>query len=189
MASLYGFDASQVPEQQEFTALPEGQYVVIATASEMKPTKNGLGEFLQFTFEVLDGPMKGRKVWARLNLKNPNATAVDIAQRELGSICRAVGVIKPNDSAELHNKPLLVTVKVEIDDRRRESNSITKYESVNGAAPAAAPAYAPNPGVAPAQAPAAAAPWGAPVPGERGTPAFPPNSTEYASTMASAPWK
>ena len=72
MASLYGFDASQVPEQQEFTALPEGQYVVIATASEMKPTKNGNGEFLQFTFEVLDGPMKGRKVWARLNLKNPN---------------------------------------------------------------------------------------------------------------------
>ena len=59
MANLAGFDASQVPEQQEFSALPEGQYVVIATASEMKPTKSGNGQFLQFTFEVLDGPQKG----------------------------------------------------------------------------------------------------------------------------------
>jgi hypothetical protein len=133
----------------EFTALPDGQYVVIATASEMKPTKNGQGQFLQFTFEVLDGPQKGRKVWARLNLVNQNQTAVDIAQRELGAICRAVGIIKPNDSAELHNRPLLITVAVEVDDRKREGNVIKKYEAVNAA------------GVAPVgnAAPAGAAPW------------------------------
>lgn len=169
MANLAGFDASQVPEQQEFSALPEGQYVVIATASEMKPTKSGTGQFLQFTFEVLDGPQKGRKLWARLNLVNPNQTAVDIAQRELGAICRAVNVIKPSDSAELHNKPMLITVAVEIDDRKRESNIIKKYEPVSagaGAPAAAAPTSsggAPWSGqAAPAAAPAAAAgtpPW------------------------------
>lgn len=150
MALLQGFDASQVPEQQEFSALPEGAYVVIATASEMKPTKSGQGEFLQFTFEVLDGPQKGRKLWARLNLKNQNQTAVDIAQRELGAICRAVGVLKPIDSAELHNRPLLITVTVERDDRNRENNAIKKYEPVNSGA--AAPMAA--------AAPAGVAPWG-----------------------------
>ena len=170
MANLAGFDASQVPEQQEFSALPEGQYVVIATASEMKPTKSGTGQFLQFTFEVLDGPQKGRKLWARLNLVNPSQTAVDIAQRELGAICRAVNVIKPSDSAELHNKPMLITVAVEIDDRKRESNIIKKYEPVSAgaAATAAAPASAGGApwggqSAAPAAAPAAAAPtppWG-----------------------------
>ncbi len=139
MANLAGFDASQVPEQQEFSALPEGQYAVIATASEMKPTKSGNGQFLQFTFEVLHGPQKGRKLWARLNLVNPNQTAVDIAQRELGAICRAVGVIKPSDSAELHNKPMCITVAVEIDDRKRESNIIKKYEAVGPGAAVAAP--------------------------------------------------
>lgn len=172
MASLNGFDASQVPEQMEFTALPEGQYVVIATASEMKPTKNGQGQFLQFTFEVLDGPRKGSKVWARLNLVNGNQTAVDIAQRELGAICRAVGIIKPNDSAELHNRPLLITVAVEVDDRKREGNVIKKYEAINaagvapvaGAAPAgAAPWGAAQQPAAQQQAPAAAAPWSAPA--------------------------
>jgi hypothetical protein len=149
LANLSGFDASQVPEQQEFSALPEGQYVVIATASEMKPTKAGTGQFLQFAFEVVDGPMKGRKLWSRLNLVNPNATAVDIAKRELGAICRAVGIIKPADSAELHNKPILVTVAVEIDDRNRENNIIKKYESVSGGVAAG--------GFAPAAAPQAAA--------------------------------
>ncbi|CAB4154643.1 Protein of unknown function DUF669 [uncultured Caudovirales phage] len=154
MADLSGFDASQVPEQQEFSALPEGQYIAIATASEKKPTKRGDGAYLQITFEVIDGPQKNRKVWARLNLWNPNQTAVDIAQRELGAICRAVGIIKPGDSAELHNKPLLLTVSVEMDDRNRESNVVKKYEPVSaggavGFAPAPAPAAAPAAAVTP----------------------------------------
>lgn len=177
MASLNGFDASQVPEQMEFTALPEGQYVVIATASEMKPTKNGQGQFLQFTFEVLDGPMKGRKVWARLNLINSNQTAVDIAQRELGAICRAVGIIKPDDSAELHNKPLLITVAVEIDERKREGNVIKKYEALNagGAAPVGN------------AAPAGTAPWGA-APPQVAQPAATTNPWS-APAAGAAPWK
>ncbi len=158
MAVLSGFDASQVPEQQEFSALPEGQYVVIATASEMKPTKRGDGAYLQIAFEVLEGTYRGRKLWARLNLKNSNQTAVDIAQRELGAICRAVGVIKPNDSGELHNKPLAVTVGVEIDDRNRENNIIKKYEPA-GAAPSAG--FSPAGAIMAAAAPAAAVtpPW------------------------------
>ena len=167
MASLFGFDASQVPEQQEFSALPEGQYAVIAISSEMKPTKAGTGQYLQIVFEVLDGPQKGRKLWARMNLVNPNQTAVEIAQRELAALCRAVGVIKPSDSAELHNKPLMVEVAVEVDDRRRESNVIKKYLPATGA-PAPQPtgqsAFAPpgqQPAPQPAPAPAAGAtpPW------------------------------
>lgn len=163
MANLAGFDASQVPEQETFSAIPEGQYVVIAVASEEKPTKAGTGTFLQFTFEVIDGPMKGRKLWARLNLNNPNQTAVDIAKRELGAICRASGIIKPTDSAELHNRPILVTVAVEVDDKRRESNVIKKYEAVGGSIAggfSAAPA-AVHPAVMAqqAQTPAGAPPW------------------------------
>lgn len=176
MASLQGFDASTVPEQESFAALPEGQYVVIATGSEMKPTKNGQGQFLQIVFEVLDGQQKGRKLWARLNLVNGNQIAVDIANRELAAICRAVGVIKPNDSAELHNRPLLVTVAVEVDDRKREGNTIKKYEAVNAGASMATPAAAT----------AATAPWGAPAAAPSG--AAPWNPSAAAAPAQSAPW-
>lgn len=183
MASLQGFDASQVGDMQTFDALPEGQYVVIATSSEMKPTKTGNGKYLQFTLEVLDGPYKNRKLFARLNLVNQNQMAVDIAQRELGAICKAVGIIKPNDSAELHNKPMLVSVGVEIDDKKREGNVIRKYEPVGvlqqqaqqAAAPSAAPWGAP---AAPASSPApAGAPWGAAT---QQAPAAPAQSAPWA---------
>ncbi len=157
MANLSGFDASTIPEQQEFSALPEGDYVVIATSSEMKPTKSGNGSYLQFTLEVLDGPCKGRKIFDRMNMINPNQTAVDIGQRSLAALCRAVGVIKPQDSAELHNKPFLCSVIVEVDDRKREGNVVKKYQAVTGAVPQTAPAFGTT---APAATAApAAAPW------------------------------
>jgi len=163
MANLAGFDASQVPEQQDFAALPEGQYVAIATSSEEKVTKAGTGKYLQITFEVMDGPAKGRKLWARLNLWNPNQTAKEIAQRELGALCRAVGVIRPNDSSELHNKPLVLTVKVELDDKQRQSNTISKYEPLPQAGMPAAPPAAPQ-AQAPAFQSASAAPAAAAAP-------------------------
>ncbi len=131
MANLAGFNADEVPEQQSFDALPKGVYPCVATESEMKPTKKGDGEYLQFTFEVLDGPGKGRKLWARMNVRNPNPTAQDIGQRELGAFCRAVGVPRPNDSAELHNLPVLLHVDTELDDRQREGNTIKKYEAIS----------------------------------------------------------
>lgn len=138
MASLEGFDADQVPEQEEFRALPKDVYPGIATDSERKPTRAGTGEYIQFTFEVLDGKFKGRKLWARMNIKNPNPTAQDIGQRELKQFATAADVPRPTDSGELHNIPVLLHVDVELDDRQREVNVIKKYEPIgaNGQQPA-----------------------------------------------------
>jgi hypothetical protein len=51
-------------------------------------------------------------LWARLNLDNPNATAVKIARGDLSAICRAVNVMQPRDSVDLHNLPLVISVKL-----------------------------------------------------------------------------
>jgi len=111
MANLNGFDANQVEPTGDFDPVPAGKYLAVITESEMKPTKSGSGNYLQLTFEIIDGPHKGRLLWARLNLDNPNATAVAIARAELSAICRAVGVLAPKDSVELHNLPLVIHVK------------------------------------------------------------------------------
>ena len=112
MANLNGFNAANVEPAVDFEPIPAGKYLAVITASEMKPTKTGSGTFLELTFQVIEGQYKNRMLWSRLNLDNPNAQAVQIAQAELSAICRAVGVITPKDSIELHNLPLLVTVKV-----------------------------------------------------------------------------
>jgi hypothetical protein len=128
MANLGNFNANQVEPSVDFDPLPAGKYLAMITESETKPTKSGSGTYLQLTFQVLDGPYKGRFVWARLNLHNPNATAVQIARAELSAICRAVGVMTPNDSVELHNLPLVIAVKCKKrPDTGEISNEIKGY--------------------------------------------------------------
>ena len=111
MADLSGFNANNVEPSQDFDPIPAGKYPACIVESEMKPTKAGNGSYLQLTFEVLEGEFKGRKVWSRLNLENQNPMAVQIARSELSAICRAVGIPEPKDSVQLHNLPLVITVK------------------------------------------------------------------------------
>lgn len=137
MGNLLGLDMNDVVEQREFKALPAGSYVAIATESEKKVTKAGTGHYMQFTFEIIDGAQKGRKLWSRMNLWNPNQTAVSIAKREFKAFYNAAGFSDmPNDSSDLHNKPVTLEVGIEIDDRKRESNVVKGY-SAAGNKPAA----------------------------------------------------
>ena len=111
MANLNGFNAANVDPATDFEPIPAGKYLAIISNSEMKPTKSGSGTYLELTFQVIDAQYKTRLLWSRLTLSNPNNQAVQIAQGELSAICRAVGVLQPKDSAELHNLPLQITVK------------------------------------------------------------------------------
>jgi len=134
MANLNGFDARQVDPAEGFDPIPAGKYLAVICESEMKPTKSGNGEYLQLTFKILDGPFKGRLAWARLNLKNSNPTTVQIARAELSAICRAVGVMTPGDSVELHNLPLVITVRQKKRDVTGEiTNEIKGYAKKDGA--------------------------------------------------------
>jgi hypothetical protein len=149
MADLTGFDANKVEPVPDRDPLPEGTYVAVIVDSEMKSTKSGTGSFLELKMSVLDGPHQGRSLWARFNLQNSNPTAVQIAQAELGSLCRAVGVLQPRDSVELHNLPLLVTVKCK---RRKDDGTISN--EIRGYAPRAAPvAQAPQASTMPSTPP------------------------------------
>ena len=122
MANLNGFNATEVEPTTSFEPLPAGKYLAAITESEMKPTKSGSGSYLQLTFTILDGEYKNRVLWARLNLNNPNATAVKIARSELSAICHAVGVMQPRDSVDLHNLPLVITVKLK---KRDDTGELT----------------------------------------------------------------
>jgi len=141
MATLTGFDASKVEPQTARTPIPAGDYKAAVSSSEMKRNSKDNGSFLALEFEVVDGPHKGRKLFANLNLDNPNKQAVEIAKSELSAICRAVNVLTPNDSAELHNRPLFLTVGLENrKDTGDMQNRIKGYKSLADGAVATAPA-------------------------------------------------
>lgn len=166
MAFLGGFDASQVEPTRAFEPVPEGKYVSVITASEFKRTKNGNGQYLELKIQIVDGLHSGRQFWERLNLENANPVAVEIAKGTLSAICRAAGIMAPQDSAELHDIPIEVKIVCRKDAGTGEiRNEIKGYAKVggNGGGFGAGAAFTPPPAQAPhpAAAPAArkTAPW------------------------------
>ena len=137
MANLNDFNANDVDPMTNFESIPAGKYLAVITDSEMKPTKSGNGMYLELKYQIIEDKYKGRNLWVRLNLDNPSPKAVEIARAELSSVCRAVGVMQPKDSLELHNLPLVIKVKC----KRREDtdelvNEICSYmKKGNGAEP------------------------------------------------------
>jgi hypothetical protein len=139
MANLNNFDASTVDPSVALDPIPAGKYIAVITESEMKPTKAGGGKYLQLTFQIIEGERKGRLVWARLNLENKSEMTVKIARGELSAICRAVGVMAPKDSVELHNIPLEINVGLKKrDDNGEFTNVIKGYAKKGGSAAAGA---------------------------------------------------
>ena len=129
--NLNGFNAENIEPNQSFDPLPANWYKAVITESEEKPTKAQTGSYLQLTIEVIDGEFQGRKVFDRLNLNNPNSTAVDIANRTLSGICRAVGVMMPRNSQDLHDKPFMVKIAVKAaSGDYGASNEIKEYAAV-----------------------------------------------------------
>lgn len=132
MADLGGsFDASNVPTLGEYTPVPAGSYRAAIIRSEFKDTKNGQGKYLELVFEILEGPCANRLLTSRLNLINSNAQAVEIARKELSTICHATGKMKVRDSAELHDIPLIISVAIKKRaDNGEPTNEISGYRSV-----------------------------------------------------------
>lgn len=131
--ALLNFNTANQEEMDDFTVIPVGDYNVQIIKSDLKDTKAGDGKRLNIQFKVLDGEFKGRIVFAGLNVVNPNPTAVEISMKELTSICKACGKDQIQDSGELHNIPLTVSVKIKAANGNfPEQNQISKYMPYSG---------------------------------------------------------
>ncbi len=163
------FDANSV-EPSNFDVFPAGKYLAQIVASEMRPTKDGRGQYLFLELDILEGPFAGRKLFDRLNLVNDNPDTVDIATRTLSSICRATGQMQVKDSEQLHLIPLIADVRVRPPKGQYgESNSI-RYLPRNAAAAPTPATRTPAGYAAPASAPATTA---TPQPARPAAPAAP----------------
>jgi len=148
MANLNGFNANDIEPAADFDPIPAAKYLAVITKSEFKPTKNNSGNYLELTFQVIEGQYKNRLLWARLNLDHPNETTAKISRGQLSAICKAVGVLTPKDSAELHNLPLIINVKVK--KRNDTGELVNEIKGFSGRETVAAQSNAPAAkGVAP----------------------------------------
>jgi hypothetical protein len=137
-AILAGFNAAEVTPQTARTLLPKGWYTVVISNTTNKINKAGTGSYLELELQVVDGEHNGRRVWDRLNLDNPNQTAVDIAKASLSSICHAVGALTPRTPEDLKDKPLEALIDIQpAKGEYSESNVVRGYQAVQGSKPKA----------------------------------------------------
>lgn len=126
----FSFNARTVePDQGRVGAMPAGWYPVIVDESEIKPTGNGDGSYLNFRFSVLDGAHKNSKCWHRFNTVNQSAKAVEIAYKQLSALMHAVNVLDMTATEQLHNRPLFVKLKLVQAELDAQGN--VKYEAKN----------------------------------------------------------
>jgi len=128
--ALLNFNASEVAPSAGFTPIPAGRYVAIINDSGMWPTKSGNGQYLQLEFEIIEGEYAGRRLRDWLNLEHANPEAVRIARANLSVICHAVQVLTPQDSAELHNIPLIIVVRCKQNQDGETVNEVRGYEAL-----------------------------------------------------------
>lgn len=160
----FQFDTGSVEKRESnYELLPAGWYPAQVTESEIVPLKSGNGQALKLTFTVLSDAYRGRKIWARLNVKHTNSQAETIAQQQLRELCESIGVARLSDTVELHNKPVQIKVKVRKDDtgQYEDQNEVSGFKAAGGqgiapAVPPGRPAGAP---AAPAANAASTPPW------------------------------
>lgn len=140
MAAIPFSVAEVEPQTNTFDALPAGWYVAQVIESDMKQTKAGTGQYLQLTWEILDGPCRGRRVWDRLNIVHQKAEVEEMSRKKLAQICVCVGLVNPPlgfDSVLLHGKPCRINLNVRKDLNFGDSNEVKGYEKAAGIVPAA----------------------------------------------------
>jgi hypothetical protein len=112
----------------DFSAIPAGKYIGMIVKSEFKATKAKTGHYLNLSIKIVEGKHKGKLLFAVLNLDNPSQVAVEIANKELNSICQACEKSGVEESEELHGIPMELTVAlVPATAQRPASNDIKFY--------------------------------------------------------------
>lgn len=130
------FDSDEVEPSQTFEPIPTGWYNVIIDSAEVKETKKQNGYYLSIEFKIIDGQHTGRKVFANLNIQNPNQTAQEIALRNLSAIARSTGVGKVNDSSELLDQTLQIRITVTNDEEYGPGNDVKGFKPLGDKPPA-----------------------------------------------------
>jgi len=181
---LQPFDATQhepAGEDSEYQVLPEGEYTVIVTESEIVPIKSQMqegGKQLQLTYKVIEGQYAGSEVKEWLGLYSTNPKGRNMGERKWSAVCNAVGKQRISDSREVHDIPLKIKVKVKArnDDQSKMTNDVVHRFSAGG-------------GVAPQQqAPQTHSPY---VPPQQRSPQQPANAGVLAGQGVQpsvAPW-
>ena len=132
----------------DFSPLPAGVYEAEVEKIETRVSGKG-DEYLAMTLNVVEDGAVGKKIFDNFHLWNPNAKAVEISQRRMGSLFKAAGFPTMGPTDDLLGKQVKVRVKVrDADNGYDASNEVKAYLTSSSPRP-----------MPPTSAAKSAAPW------------------------------
>lgn len=152
------------PTKGQFDPIPAGWYPTLIGSPEVKKNSKGTGSYLKFDLTIQGDKFPGRKVFARITLKNPNETAQRIGEEQLGALGVALGIARLKDSSDLSDKMVMTKIKITPASKGFDAgNDIVTFKAMDSATTASEPApdtpkKSPTP--APASKPSTAAKGG-----------------------------
>jgi len=112
--------------QREFGPI-DGDCRLEVIESDVGRNGKDTGTLLKLTFQVnAPDEYKGRKIWTQINVEHESAQTQEIGQKELASLCRAIGVREVSDSEELHFKEF--AAKVGMSKERKDAATGKTYD-------------------------------------------------------------
>lgn len=121
-------DFEQQNEQQTFTPIPTGDYIIALDRTEKKSSQSGT-EYLEFAFTIMEGQYQGRKLWERFYIYNSKPGSVTFGKRMIASIVRATGKTQIHDTEELVGSTFLAHIVSETYNGQ-DRNTIKSYKPV-----------------------------------------------------------
>ncbi|TQI75324.1 uncharacterized protein DUF669 [Bosea sp. AK1] len=136
IASNYNPDAEP---SAGFTPLPAGEYTLEIVESEYKATSKGTGMLLACKAQIVGGDYDQRPFYINYNLENDNPQAQEIGQRDFAGLRRAIGVLAPDDSEQLHFIKFGVKIGIKARNDTGELENVIKQYLFDDEAPAPQP--------------------------------------------------
>lgn len=123
-------------QQRDFTNLPNGDYQLEISGSEIKEKNEGTRDHainLSVSIDVLaPEELKGRKIFNNYNLQHPNPQVQEIGQRQFACLLRSLGLTEaPEDSDELHFISFFARIGMGKDSKEKNTDGTPKYAARN----------------------------------------------------------
>jgi hypothetical protein len=144
-----------------YDPLPAGWYDTTIAAAEVKPTKDGTGQYIKIKYQVTGPTHSGRVVFGNINVRNASQKAEEIGRQQLGELMRALNIPRLTDTDQLIGGMLGIKLDVRAaTEQYAAQNEVRGFRAGNGMAGMAGdvPTFAPTKPT-PAPSKGAAPPW------------------------------
>lgn len=153
--ALLGSDVTQDllnVKPEDFSPIPEGEYILQITKTEQKQTKTGTGMYISVTFDVIGPSYQGRKLFCRFNYRNDNSIAEKIGRQQIKALqlaCDIPGALTDDQQFIGHIVKASVTIRPG-GDGYGPQNEAKNFKPVGDAMPSSPMGMPPVAGAAPA---------------------------------------